>query len=345
MHCLELKLRAIDNNWHPLLFELMPTKFFLTMLNRRYLRIKVLQALYSWYQGGEDIARSEKELFKSIEKINDLYLHLLALLIEVVDAARLSMDHAREKQLPTEADLDPNTRFVDNPVVALIENNIEFRRAIDTKKINWSDEREMIRKIFRAVRDSGEYDQYMSKPQCSFEDHRDLIVKIFKKFVAGSEYVHDLMEDRNIYWYDDITLAGISVSKTLSAMKENTRLEDRILSDLYKEEKEDRIFMRDLLQKTVKYDAQYTDLISEKTKNWEVDRIARVDVILMKMALCELHHFKTVPVKVTLNEYIEISKLYSTPKSKHFINGILDKLLIDLKTSGKMKKAGRGLVE
>ena len=315
------------------------------MLNRRYLRIKTLQALYAYFQSAGDVVKSENIMVKDLYKVYNLYLYMILLLIDIVEVARRNIELAKEKRLPSEQDLNPNTRFIDNPVFKLIENNKSFKRLIENKKINWQTEDELVRKLYRDIKDSADYENYMNRPICNFQDHKDFAVKIYKRFIAGSELVHQLMEERDINWYDDIVLVNISVIKTISTIKELGDDETEILLPLFKDEKDDLEFVRDLFKKTISGEDTFEKMISSKTKNWEMERLAMMDVLLMKMALCELINFKSIPVKVTLNEYIEISKNYSTPKSKTFINGILDKVVLDLKGKGELIKSGRGLVE
>ncbi|MBN4061627.1 MAG: transcription antitermination factor NusB [Flavobacteriales bacterium] len=316
------------------------------MLNRRYLRVKVMQALYGWFLSPEnELERFEREMFKSVGKIFVLYLSILKILPEFSRLALLQMEQRKEKRLPTQEDLNPNTKFIDNRLVKIIEENSYFNKLIHAQKISWQNEQGLIRQLFRTVFESNEYEKYMGNESRDFGEDKDFIIAIFKKYISGNELLHDLLEEQNIHWYGDIILAGITASKTLERIGEKTLPEKNFLSGLYKNENEDRKFIRNLFRETAVNHSEYEQLISEKASNWEIERIAVLDMLLMKMALCELVNFKTIPVKVTLNEYIELSKIYSTPKSKLFINGVLDKLAIELKASGKIVKEGRGLVE
>lgn len=316
------------------------------MLNRRYLRIKVFQQLYSFFiTPGSDVNRAEMELFKSLEKIYDLYLSLLLLLVEINKSARLHLEKSKTKHLSTYEDLHPNTRFADNRVMAALANNNRFKKHIENKKIHWDNEIDFPAKFFRMIRQSPEYADYMKAAEDNFISDKNFIVEIYKKYIFNSEELHSYFEEKNIHWEDDITLSNLSVIKTLELLKAEVAEEDSILLPLYKDEAEDSEFARNLFRKTIVRDGEFNEMISEKAANWELERIAVADMILMKMALCELLQFENIPVKVTLNEYIEISKDYSTPQSKTFINGILDKLVGELKSSGKILKKGRGLVE
>lgn len=316
------------------------------MLNRRYLRVKVLQALYIFFiNGGRDIKEVEKEMFQSIDRIYDLYLYMLCLIVEIRDMANSRIKESLKKKLPTEEDLNPNTKFVDNLVIAQIAQNLPFQKIIEEKKINWQEEQELVSKIFKHVRETALYKSYMRNPVSEYSTDKQFIGQLFMQHIAEFELLHDTLEEKSIYWLDDLTLVCINVAKTLQSFRQNNSNKLSMLFSLYKNETDDRKFVKELLTKTVENNKEYEALIAEKTKNWELDRIAVVDVILMKMTLCEFEHFNTIPVKVSLNEYIELSKSYSTPKSKIFINGVLDKLAADMKHSGKIAKTGRGLIE
>jgi len=315
------------------------------MLNRRHLRVKVMQALYAFFQTEkEEMKNGEKQLFHSIEKIYDLYIHLLLIIPEIFELAHRTLEDAKQKMLPTAEDINPNTKFADNKVADLLAKNIELHKKASNRKINWQNEPELVKKIFLSIRSSEEFENYMKSTESSFEEDQDFIIKVYKKYVSEFELLHNYFEEKSIYWVDDIDLVNSMVVKTLKSFKADSN-ENFSLIALYKDEEDDRVFAQDLFRKTVLLNKELETLIGEKTANWEVERIAMMDVLLMKMALAEVLTFPSIPVKVTLNEYIEISKSYSTPKSKHFINGILDKLIADFKTEGRIKKTGRGLME
>ena len=320
------------------------------MLSRRHLRIKVLLALYAFFQSQtESIAAGEKELFKSINKLYEIFIYQLSLLIEIVEYAHKRLEENKLKFFPTEEDLNPNTRFTENKVIKLLDANKDFRKHYDLYKINWVDEEEMIRKLWVEVRESQDFKDYMASETNTFNDDREILIRIVKKQITASEILHFYYEEKNIHWSDDFFTANMLVIKTLKALKP-TWGESHPLPELFKETvdddaNEDREFVKDLFRQTVVHSDEYEALIAEKVKNWEMDRIAVMDILLIKMALAELIEFPSIPIKVTLNEYIELAKMYSTPKSKVFVNGILDKLIIDLKNSKKIKKTGRGLLE
>lgn len=315
------------------------------MINRRHLRIKVLQALYSWFQSGDgDYGKSERELMKNIDKIYELYLLYLLLLSDLQTIASNRIEDGKAKKLPTRQDLEPNLKFVENPVLELISKNKSLQAEAHRRKLSWGPEMDMLKKIFQEIRNSDVFAKYMDDPGRNFVDAQEFVVTIFKDFVANSEALQNWLEEVNIHWLDDIDLVCAAVIKTIKGFQEKSDEFIRLLP-LYKDPEEDEKFVKDLFRKTIMNSAETEALISSKTDNWELERIASMDMILMKMAITEVSEFSTIPVKVTLNEFIEISKFYSTPKSNGFINGILDKVFAQLKSEGKIKKIGRGLIE
>ncbi|MCX6297241.1 MAG: transcription antitermination factor NusB [Bacteroidetes bacterium] len=315
------------------------------MLNRRYLRIKVMQALYGFLQSDtKDLAKSERELFTGIEKIYDLFIYQLAFFIELKHIASVLMEEAKTKRLPTQDDLKPNLKFIENKFLAQLEENIHLKREINNRKISWNNEFELVKKVFNTIKVSPDYEKYLNVSDDSYASHRDFILEVFKEFIADFELLNHLYEERNLHWGDDIYIVNPMIVKLIESFKENSN-PDFALMSLYKDKEEDGQFVKELFRETALRNEEIEKLIGDKTKNWEVERIALMDVLLMKMAITEILHFSSIPVKVSLNEFIEISKIYSTPKSKIFINGILDKIVADLKSENKLNKMGRGLME
>jgi len=315
------------------------------MLNRRYLRIKAMQALYGFFQSDtKDLGKTERDLFNGIDKIYDLYIYQLALLSELHHIANVLMEEAKTKRLPTQNDLDPNLRFLENKFLKQLAENIHLKREMNNRRISWTNEFELCRKIYNNIRASEAYKEYMSSSDDSYLTHRNFIIEMFKEHIADFELVNHLYEEKNLHWGDDIYLVNPMVVKTIESFKEDST-PDTALMTLYKDREDDEQFVKDLLRQTAIRNEETEKLIGDKTKNWEVDRIAMMDVLLMKMAITEILHFSDIPVKVSLNEFIEISKMYSTPKSKIFINGILDKLVADFRRENKLTKTGRGLME
>jgi N utilization substance protein B len=322
------------------------------MLSRRHLRIKVLQALYAFFQSdGDDLAAGEKQLVKSTEKLYELYIHQLSFLIRLVDFTRNRLEDAKKKYYPTEEDLHPNTRLIDNRFISQLDENKDFRRWHDKLKINWVDEESLFHKLFNELKNDPDYLSFIHKEDTGYKNDKELISIIVMDFLPGFELLRNYYEDRSIFWSDeDYDISLIMVIKTIKQFRESWGT-DHPLPPLYKEDEdeeegeEDRQYMIKLFRYSILRSEENGRLIEEQADNWELERIAIMDIIIMKMALTELQVFPSIPVKVTINEYIEISKSYSSVKSKLFINGILDKLVIKLKEEGRIRKTGRGLME
>ena len=309
------------------------------MLNRRHLRIKVLQVLYAYFQSeGTDYKNVEKELMNTTERIYDLYLYLLLSFDELKDIEEQKIADNKTKSR------DTNERFIENKVLSLLTSSATLREASEDNKVNWigDEHREMFKKVMQQVRESELFFNYMQSDTNTFEEDKNFIVSIFKTEIANSELIYNFFEEKSIHWLDDIDLACSAALKTIKQAKENTPIE---IMDLFKDPEDEIPFVKTLLRKTIANDKENVQLIDELTKNWELDRIAKMDIILMKMAITELQEFNNIPKKVTLNEYIEISKFYSTPKSSSFINGILDKAIDRLEKENKIQKIGRGLID
>lgn len=314
------------------------------MLNRRHLRVKVLQALYAYYQSEEENYRKvEEELMLSVEHIYDLYLYLLLSFSELKDVADLRMEESKIKRFQTEDDKNPNLKFSRNVIFKLLEENRSLRNASEQNSVNWIgvEHHEMFKKMYTQIKESEVYITYMNTEELSFEDDLNFAINLFKAEIANSSLMYHFFEDKSIHWMDDIDLACTMVIKTLKTFE--LEGENRIMP-LYKDKEDETLFIKNLLRKTISMDAENLILIDELTQNWDLDRIAKMDIILMKMAITEFQVFSNIPEKVTLNEYIEISKFYSTPKSNAFINGILDKAIERLKKDDKINKIGRGLI-
>jgi transcription antitermination protein NusB len=319
------------------------------MLGRRHYRIKVFQALYAWFQGGEtrqDIA--EKNLLQSIDKIFELYYLQLSFFLEVIEFYRMRSEDAKNKFFPTAEELNPNLKLLSNSCILSLQQNKDLQKQFNTYHFSWNEEQEMVRKIYLKVRSLKDLKEYLNKSEFSFEDDRDIVYRIFKKCISKSAELQFYCEERNIFWIEDYQSAALFILKTIKQIPEGFSESKPIVSLLPKDADddpaEDRKFIRDLFRKTIAQSDKLEGMIRLKTQNWELERIALTDIILIKMALIELMQFPSIPVKVTMNEYIELSKLFSTPKSKMFINGLLDKLVEDLKKDKKIKKKGRGLL-
>ena len=314
------------------------------MLNRRHLRIKVLQILYAFFQSKEiDVVKAQNELLLSVERMYDLYLYLLLTIPELKRAAETNNENRKNKLRPNESDLLPNLKWVENSLILKIEESKELNKVSSARKVNWlgAENQEIFRKMFLQVKDSETYFEFMENGLKDFEEDKKFALALFKNEIINSEFLHNYIEDKSIYWLDDIDLCCSMALKTLKTAAPDKEIS--ILS-LYKEDDDEKEFILDLCRNTIEMDVENEKLIETLAVNWEVDRIAKMDVLLLKMALVELQTCSSIPTKVTMNEYIEISKFYSTPKSNLFINGILDKAISQLTKEKKIKKIGRGLV-
>jgi N utilization substance protein B len=309
-----------------------------------------MQAIYAFQQEGpESINAGEKQLITSLDKLYELFIYQLSLIIELSDFARRRIEENRLKLLPTPEDRDPNLRFIQNRFISQIENNREYLKRNAAYKINWVDEEEMIRKFYNLMREDEGYIAYMNKPEVTYADEKQVVNHVLVRLFSESEHLRSYFDEKNIYWTEDFDIAIMMVDKTIKGFKESAD-EFTSLPTLLKDEKnsdgsEDMEFVKHLYRKSLINSDELNKVIRERASNWDLERIAIMDTILLKMAITELIEFPSIPIKVTLNEYIELSKEYSSPKSKIFINGVLDKLIVDYKEKGIIVKSGRGLME
>ena len=312
------------------------------MINRRHIRVKVMQSVYAMLQShNDDIIREEKFLKHSILKMYDLYVLNLQLLVEVQKLAAKKMALSKNKILATKEDLRPNTKFIDNKIINTIAESISVEGYIELNNLNnWEIDKEYVRIIFEELQKSDLYKNYLDTEEVSFKVDKAFVIDFFKEIIAPNDKLGEFFEDTMISWVDDIPFVNTWVVKTLSKQKENNTF---FLSSLYKD-KDDEDFVSQLFRKTVLKHKEYEQDITEKTPNWETDRIADIDMILIKMSLTEFMNFPSIPTRVTINEYIEISKDYSTEKSSYFINGVLDKISRDFIENKRIVKIGRGLL-
>jgi transcription antitermination protein NusB len=313
------------------------------MLNRRHLRVKVMQVLYAFHQSEtKDIGLQEKNLLSSIDKVNEMYISILALINDVVQYAEIDATERSNKHLPSEDDLNANVKILDNEFIKLLHENSEYAKAIKKYRTSWDFDPELARSLFATLKASDDYKAYLQQPNQDLHSDKDLVKFIFKKVILKSTLAIQAFEEKHLNWQVDQDVLQAMIAKTLKNFSGNAG--DQKLAKVSSNWQEDREFVLDLYQKTIANDEIFMNLISDKTKNWEADRIAMMDVLLMKMALAEMIYFTSIPVKVTINEYLEIAKEFSTPKSNSFINGILDKILADLQSEDKIRKFGRGLL-
>ncbi|MFT6754937.1 MAG: N utilization substance protein B [Urechidicola sp.] len=312
------------------------------MINRRHIRTKVMQSVYALQQANSDnLDKEEKFLIHSIDKMYELYVLLLSLLVEVQDKAFNHLEIAKKKHLASIEEKKPNTKFIDNQLIKLIKESVSVNQFIEDKKLeNWQLDGEFVTVIWNLIRESDQYESYMSTRETSFTEDKKFIIEIFKKIIAPNEKLADYFEDQHISWVDDIPYVNTWIVRSLGETKSSKPF---ILGDLYKDI-DDRKFVLELFRKMILNQEKYDEVINDKTPNWDSDRIADVDLILIKMAISEFLHFPTIPTRVTINEYIEIAKDYSSHKSSFFVNGVLDKILKEYTSEKRIQKIGRGLL-
>lgn len=312
------------------------------MINRRHIRVKVMQSVYAMQQSkNDDLLKEEKFLKHSILKMFDLYVLNIQLLVKVQDLAAKKIELSKKKILATAEDLKPNTKFVNNSIINAIRESVSLESYLHVNKLeNWDLDDEYVKIIFEELQKSDLYQKYLDTVENSFKVDKAFVIDFFKEIIAPNEKLAEYFEDKMISWVDDIPFVNTWVVKSLSKQKPNKPF---LLGSLYKD-KDDEDFVSDLFKKTMLHQHTFEEDIAEKTPNWEKERIAEIDMILIKMAITEFLHFASIPVRVTINEYIEIAKDYSTQKSGYFINGVLDKLSKDYLSLKKIKKIGRGLL-
>lgn len=307
------------------------------MISRRILRIKVLQTVYSFYQGGDsDVAKSEKELLYSIQKSYDLYFYLFLLGVEVCNYAESVINSKKQKFLATETDRNPNMKFVNNKFIAQFKENEAFITQVNGKKISWAANPELPKRIFNTLEKTDEYISYMAKPTSSYDEDKKIIAFMFENVIYDCDLLYQILEEQSVYWIDTVEFIIGMVLKTIERYKigyDNSYP----LVKMFKND-DDREFVIQLFRKTVARGDYYRKLISENTQNWDLERIAFFDILVLQTALAEVETFPEIPLKVTFNEYIELAKDYSTSKSSVFVNGVLDKAVSKLMSERKIKK-------
>ena len=315
------------------------------MLTRRHIRVKVMQCIYALTQSKDDsLEKQEKFLKVSIENMYSLYLLMLSLLIEIRQLADEKVKLSSKKYMANDADAFPdNQKFVNNKLLLQLANNERLKEALEKRKLqNWYLNEEYVKLIYKEIAESEAYLDYMKIPSRTYKEDKELIAGLFKEIIAPNEKIYDYLEDDKLTWVDDIPIVNTFILKQFKKIKEDQN-ESYFLPKLLKDD-EDMVFAKRLLSKTLLNNSKWEKEIEGKTPNWDKDRIADIDSILLNMAICELLNFPSIPEKVTINEFLEIAKEYSTPKSSIFINGILDKLVKEYKSEGKLNKVGRGLL-
>jgi N utilization substance protein B len=313
------------------------------MLTRRHIRVKVLQSVYAYNQSEhKDLEKQEKFLRYNMEQMQDLYLLMLQLFVALRNQAENYLLKSQGKHLATDLELNPSRLFVDNKLIELLSSNKDFLEIIKKKKLNyWKDDDEYVMILFNSLKEQNWYQDFLSNKDSSFQEDREFLIKVFKEVIAPNEKLYEYLEDKRLTWLDDFPLVNTLMVKMLAKLSEKN-IDAILIPELYKN-KEDLDYAMQLLQVVILNDDELTTLIDDKTPNWDKERIAEIDMIILKMGIAEFLYFPSIPIRATINEYLEISKEYSTPKSSVFINGILDKLVKDFISNKKLKKIGRGL--
>ncbi|MCL2414859.1 MAG: transcription antitermination protein NusB [Bacteroidales bacterium] len=313
------------------------------MLNRRFLREKTLQALYAFYQSGSDDALvAEKNMVFGFHKLYELYIRLASVIVELNDFAQRRIEEGKQKYVPTEAEKNPNMRFVNNRVIQQLRTNPVFILKSNDYKISWKNEEELIRNLYQTMLKSASYQAYMDDMESSYEKDKAFICGFLKRKISNNSNLYHYFEEQSIFWTDDFDNVAFWLLKSLKNVEENSEIlfsEDQFINV------DDLDFAKRLFQQTLIHNEEYTPIIENYlTADWEIERTPLVDVLIIKMAITEMCNFPSIPIKVTLNEYIEIIKQFSTEKSRVFVNGLLNKLSEDFVKEGKIKKSGRGLI-
>jgi N utilization substance protein B len=319
------------------------------MLNRRFLRVKALQEIYAYHQSNDnDLAKAERQLMESVDNLYELFVYQLSFWVEVKKFAERRIEENRNKHFPTEEDLNPNLKFVNNRIINALENNNHLLSLEDKYKINWADFRDdFIRSFYNRLVEYSEYQEYMNNGKDSFEDDKKVLVAVIDNYMAEDSSLYDFYSDRKLSFNSDYQLSVYLLWKFINELPRGFN-EASKLPPVYNETKDncdDKDFTVKLFEKTLLHADEYAKLVEANISNWDYDRLALMDKILIFMAMTEFCEFHFIPVKVTINEYIEISKFYSTPDSRRFVNGMLDRLSEVLMENGKLVKTGIGLID
>lgn len=306
------------------------------MINRELIRNKIVQIVYAYYQNGnKNIDVTEKELFFSLSKAYDLYNQLLLLIVELSHLASLRVEVAEKKSIRTNSE-KPNRKFADNRFAAQLEGNKMLQEFRENQKKIWDKDDTFIRLTLDAIEDSDIYQEYMNSEEDCYEADREIWRKIYKTILADNEELQAFLEERSLYWNDDKEIVDTFVMKTIKRFEEKNGTKQELLPE-YKDE-DDKEFARKLFRKAILNCDYYMHLIGNHAKNWDLNRLAFMDVIIMQIALAEMLSFPNIPVGVTINEYVDLAKLYSTPKSGSYVNAILDNIAKELREEGKLLK-------
>jgi N utilization substance protein B len=313
------------------------------MISRRLLRIKALMALYAFNRRDDgDLAHAEKELLFSIGKSYELYHYILLLIVELADVTGEKIDLALRKKIPTPEDLNPNRRFADNMLIRQIRENTSLKKFVATSKISWANHPEIPRTLYNKMQKWEPFIEYMTAEKSSYNADKKIISKLVTEFFPVSEDLLSGFEEQSIFWNDDLDYVAAMIEKTFRKFRDERGFQGSLMPQ-YRNDDDEQYVIK-LFRKVILRSKECSELIDRNTTNWEVERIALMDILVMQLAITEIIEFPEIPVKVTLNEYIEIAKYYCTSKSSTFVNGILDKVVREMKEKETFRKTGRGLV-
>lgn len=319
------------------------------MLNRRILRIKAFKVLYgSVLSDNMSLAQAQSQLDVSCEAARDLYLYMLGIVSPLTKIAQERIEAARSKFNPTDEERNPNMKFAENALARLLDEDVDFQKLFSKKKLSWAQYDLFLKKVMTSVQGKEYFAEYMSSPKTGLAEDCRLFTRIFEEEFVDSEDLEKILEDKSLYWNDDLAYSLTWCCKTFRSLSKGERwsLPPLYQSDLLQGEdvESDMAFVRKLLQASFAGYDRYSAMVSEAVSGWEKDRLFQTDVVLIVMGLAEAVTFPTIPVKVSMNEYVEISKFYGTPKSRAFVNGLLDRLIQKLTAEGQVAKQGKGLM-
>ena len=319
------------------------------MLNRRILRIKAFKVLYSSVLAGNmSLAEAEAQLELSCEATRDLYIYMLGIVSPLTKIAQERIEAGKSKFNPTEEERNPNMKFAENALAKFLDEDVDFQKVFKKKKFEWMQYDLFLKKVMTSVASKEYYAEYMASDDKSLAEDCKLFTRIFEEEFVDSEELEKILEDKSLYWNDDLAYSLTWCCKTLKniAKGENWSLVPLYQSEMLKGEgvESDKLFVRRLLKASFAGYERYSAMAAESVSGWEKERLFSTDVVLVVMGLAEAASFPTIPVKVTMNEYVEISKFYGTPKSRSFVNGLLDKLVQQLANDGQINKEGKGLL-
>ena len=319
------------------------------MLNRRILRIKAFKVLYSSILSGNvSLSQAETQLEQACEATRDLYIYMLGIVSPLTRIARERLEAAKGKFNPTEEERNPNMKFADNALARLLDEDKDFQKVFSKKKFSWAQYDLLLKKLMTSIASKEYFAEYMASSERSLAEDCKLFTRIFEEEFVDSEELEQILEDKSLYWNDDLAYALTWCCKTFKSLAKG---EGWSLIPLYQSEmfqgsevESDKYFVRKLLQASFAGYENYSAMVAEAVTGWEKERLFSTDVVLIVMGLAETVTFPTIPVKVTINEYVELSKFYGTPKSRSFVNGLLDRLVQNLVNEGKVTKEGKGLL-